>query len=701
MRSLIERRWTGSLVLAALACAAAWPAAQQRTTGAVALDPDDIGGIVESANGPEAGVWVIAEATGLKTRYIKSVTTDERGRYVLPDLPRGQYQVFVRGYGLVDSPRVAAEPGQSLNLTAAIAPSPRAAADYYPPKYWFALMDGADLDLKVVKDGCMNCHQMGNRATREISPSLGTFKTSLDAWDRRVRSGSSGGQMSAAFMLLGPARKAFAEWSDRIAAGAFPTDVPPRPTGIERNIVVTQWDWGEANSFSHTHSVSYRKSPSVNANGRIYGPDGTNDNLLWLDPNEHVSGRIKLPSREPLENRNAVLEPSPYWGTERTRGASNPRSGVMDHLGRPYMTARIRGNTQPAFCKAGSANKFAQYFPIERGGSGVARYDPKTETWATIDTCWSADHNEFGGPPDYSLFFGASNAVAWINTRTFDRTGDEEAAQGWCPAVLDTNGDGRISTGWTEPDQSVDPTKDHRITFGCYYAGWNPADRSIWCAGAQNAGMIPENRRTPSLMRMDLGSNPPQSCRAERFEAPPQAGIAPAGERGVAIDSQGVVWLAYRQSDHVSSFDRRKCKGPLNGPTATGQHCPEGWSFYRREDQPTFRNTRLHADDFYSLDLDQFNWSGLGKDTKLLGAANSDAAQALLPNGQFIDIHIPYPMGFFTRNIQGRIDAPKAGWKGKAAWTAGMSYTVWHQEGGKGQKPTVIKIQARPDPLAK
>ena len=687
-------------VAAAIATSLGGVFAQPRA-GRVALDSDDIGGVVTSAKGPEAGVWVIAETKDFKTRFIKSVTTDDQGRYVIPDLPRARYEVWVRGYGLVDSAHVPAQPGQQLGLTAVIAPSPRAAANYYPPKYWMALVDGSRLNLGAVKDGCMNCHQMGNLATRSIPAAIGTFPHSLAAWDRRVRSGMRADLMATTFMGLGPARQAFADWTDAIAAGALPAEVPVRPTGVERNLVVTQWDWGDAKTFSHTHSVSYRKDPTVNANGRIYGPDGTADSLLWVDPIQNVSGSVRLPAREVFAEPVNKMDPSPYWGNERTMGTSNPRSGVMDQRGRPWMMARIRSAAnQPAFCTS-PANKFAAHFPLARGGSGASRWDPRTGEWTMVDTCWPSDHNEFGGAPDYSLFFGTSEVLGWINTRVLDETKNEEAAQAWCPAVLDTNGDGQISTGWTEPDQAIDPMKDHRIRFGCYYAGWNPADGSVWCSGVQNAGMKPEPGRKPNVVRFDLGNDPPRTCRAERFEPPPQPDIQPAGERGIAIDSNGVIWMAYRQSDHVSSFDRRKCAGPLNGPKATGQHCPEGWTFYRRQDQPTFRNTRLHADDFYSLDLDQFNWSGLGTNTKLLGAANSDAVQALLPNGQFIDLHIPYPMGFFTRNIQGRIDNPNTGWKGQAAWTAGMSYTVWHQEGGKGQKPMVIKLQTRPEPLAK
>src|SRR5207244_2509584 len=107
---------------------------------AVPIDADDIGGVVTSANGPEAGVWVIAETTDLPTRFTKAVVTDDRGRYVVPELPKATYNVWVRGYGLVDSPKVKGTPGQHVNLTALPAPTPAAAAEYYPGVYWYSMM---------------------------------------------------------------------------------------------------------------------------------------------------------------------------------------------------------------------------------------------------------------------------------------------------------------------------------------------------------------------------------------------------------------------------------------------------------------------------------------------------------------------------------------------------------------------------------
>src|ERR1700736_3973431 len=134
----VRRSFFLSAAIAALLAIAAPPArAQQADATQVAIDNDDIGGVVRGPNGPEAGVWVIAETHDLPVRYTKSVVTDDQGRYVLPDLPKAKYQIWVRGYGLVDSAKVDGEPGQQLNLTAVPAPNERAASEYYPAIYWY------------------------------------------------------------------------------------------------------------------------------------------------------------------------------------------------------------------------------------------------------------------------------------------------------------------------------------------------------------------------------------------------------------------------------------------------------------------------------------------------------------------------------------------------------------------------------------
>ena len=132
--------WYVGVAALALAVALVGPAtkasAQQGGAAAVSIGDSDLGGVVTSPSGPEAGVWVIAETADLPTKYVKIVVTDDQGRYVLPDLPKANYTVWVRGYGLVDSPKQTTAPGKILNLTAVLAQNAAAAAEYYPAQYW-------------------------------------------------------------------------------------------------------------------------------------------------------------------------------------------------------------------------------------------------------------------------------------------------------------------------------------------------------------------------------------------------------------------------------------------------------------------------------------------------------------------------------------------------------------------------------------
>src|ERR1700750_363510 len=187
--------------------------AQQAAAPAVAIDNDDIGGVVKGPGGPEAGVWVIAETRDLPVRYIKIVVTDDRGRYVIPDLPKARYDVWVRGYGLVDSPKVKSEPGKQLNLTAVAAPDEAAAAQYYPAIYWYSMMNipeasvfgskEAPANVKLTdylngmkNNGCVGCHQLGQLSTRTIPEfHLKATKTHEEAWVRRTQSGQAGENM--------------------------------------------------------------------------------------------------------------------------------------------------------------------------------------------------------------------------------------------------------------------------------------------------------------------------------------------------------------------------------------------------------------------------------------------------------------------------------------------------------------------------
>src|SRR5688500_1924398 len=128
VKSVLSRAIIGCGVAILLALSLATLGASQVANGTLPIDADDLGGVVTSSAGPEAGVWVSAETTDRPTKFVRIVVTDDRGRYVVPDLPKANHNVWVRGYGLVDSPKVQAAPGRLLNLTGVVAPNPRAAA---------------------------------------------------------------------------------------------------------------------------------------------------------------------------------------------------------------------------------------------------------------------------------------------------------------------------------------------------------------------------------------------------------------------------------------------------------------------------------------------------------------------------------------------------------------------------------------------
>src|SRR5688572_19033726 len=296
---------------AAAALIAAGSVAPRAQGGLVAIDQDDIGGIVRSAGGPEAGVWVIAESGDFQTRFAKIVVTDEQGRYVIPDLPEASYTLWVRGYGLVDSAKIVAKRGTRINLTATVAPNDAAAAEVYPAIAWFSMLH-LPTDAEVSKlpggmnryasnlksAGCVGCHQLGHKYTRTIPAELGAFPSHELAWMRRLGSGQAGQQMvnMAANNMGGLPFRYLAQWSESIAKGALPSWKPPRPVGIERNVVVTIRDWMEPKNYVHDLTTTDWRNPTVNAYGPIYGaPELSTDDYPVLDPVKNATTTFKAP----------------------------------------------------------------------------------------------------------------------------------------------------------------------------------------------------------------------------------------------------------------------------------------------------------------------------------------------------------------------------------------------------------------------
>ena len=713
--------------LLAIGCAAVLTASldgtsvAQNTAAAPAIDADDLGGVVTGPKGPEAGVWVIAETGDLPTRFVRIVVTDDRGRYVVPDLPKANYSVWVRGYGLVDSPKVQAGPGKILNLTAVVAPDARSAAQYYPAGYWFSLLNVPDKKefpgtgpagngiapgianqaqwLRNIKSGqCWACHALGTKGTRELPANLGTFPTSAAAWERRLQSGQAGTNMISALGQLGRERTlaVFADWTDRIAAGEVPP-APPRPQGIERNVVITQWDWADPKAYLHDQVSTDRRNPTINANGLIYGAlELSADYLPVLDPVRHTISQVPLTVRDPNTPPTppAMIQPSPYWGSDVVwTSKNNVHNPMLDERGRVWITSAVRAPDNPEFCREGSSHPSAKLFPIARSSRHLAVYDPKTKKLTHISTCFGTHHLMFAEDANNTLWTsGGGQVVGWLNTKMFEETGDEAKSQGWTALVIDTNGNGKRDA-YVEPNEPADPAKDKR--YGAAFYAVAPApDGSIWGSVLGFPGAV---------VRLVPGSNPPETTLAEVYEPPfanDKAMIQGFSPRGGDVDRNGVYWSALA-SGHMASFDRRKCKAPLNGPAATGQHCPEGWTLYA-EPLPQLKGVTDNgsAEGSYYTWVDQFDTSGLGANTPI-DTGNASEGLLALKDGKWVVLRVPYPTGYYTKWMDGRIDDPKGGWKGKGLWTTISTRAPFHMETGKGTTSKVIKFQIRPDPVAK
>jgi hypothetical protein len=686
----------------------------------------DIKGVVNGPKGPEAGVWVIAETTDLPTKYAKVVVTDDKGRYLIPELPKANYEVWVRGYGLVDSPKVKAAPGKTVNLKAVAAPSEKEAAEYYPGMYWYSMIkipakdqfpgtgekgNGISPNIKTqevwvdtLKSSCQSCHALGSKGVRTVPKNFHEGSAnSVQAWARRTQAGQAMTNMatSLGYMGIDAALTNFADWTDRIAAGEVPFAKPERPKGVERNVVVTMWDFSNPKHYLHDGISSYQHDPRVNANGPIYGaPEESTDNIPVLDPVKNKAYTIKhpVPNTETPSSKDLPMTPSAYWGDKPIwDGSSSLHNAMMDGQGRVWFSARSRPAANPDFCKKGSDHPSAKVAPLENSPRQLSVYDPKTEKWMHVDTCFGTHHLYFAKDADNTLWLSQggpqSGVVGWVKTKKFLESGDSKATQGWTPIIVDTNGNGKRDE-YVGPNDPVDPAKDKRLTAAFYGIMPSTVDDSVW---GQSMGTGFARMDQPGyVMRLVPGPNPAETSLTEVY-VPPEGAYSP---RGIDMDTNGVVWTPLA-SGHIASFDRKKCKGPLNGPqAATGKLCPEGWTLFKMPG-PQFKglDESGSANNAYYLWVDRYNTLGLGKNVPIASANGGEALMAVV-DGKIVNIRVPYPLGFFTKLVDGRIDDPKTGWKGKGLWTMSGTRTVFHNEGGTANSPKVYHLQMRPDPLA-
>ncbi len=753
---MMQFKKKAALFCGVVAAGAAWfgvaPTSAQQAKSNYVSPPGYITGTVTGEKGPEAGVWVIAETKNLSTNFIKIVVTDDQGRYVLPELPATEYKVWVRGYGIVDSAPVNAKPSATpVALKVTSAKTPQEAAKVYPGNYWLSLleppaknlfpgtgpdgngvgtrMQSQELWINSLKSDCNFCHQLGNQLTRtldDVKAAKPELKTSQDLWEWRLGVGVRGTNMYSVLTNQGkvPSLNAFAAWTDRVANGEVPP-APPRPSGIERNIVTTLWDVGDDHSFMHDQVSTDKNHPTVNGGGPNYAVNAGHGQLVILDQKDNSTYAIDIPTREPKDKVPsrfpAPNRPSMFWGNEHLWAnppydPADPHNPMLDSKGRVWLTSKLRDNRDPAWCNDGS-NKYSDWYPLRNSGRQASVWDPKTKQFTLIDTCFSTHHLQFDNDANETLYFNELTGpiFGWIDTKKFDETHDEKASVGWCGQVVDTNGDGKITRPWNvvntrqggevsilyttdtasgpqratkQAETPYDPNKDTMISYSLYAIIPSPVDDSVWGVSEVYPGY---------LVRMQRGNNPPESCKTQVFKVP-SPGFDP---RGVDIDSNGVVWTALAASSHMASFDVRKCKDLSGKQKIDGSQCPEGWTLYQT-DGPKLKGTNIPADFHYYNWVDQHNIIGLGANTPFATGSNSDALIALNPQSKkWTYFRVPYPLGFYSRGMDGRIDDPNAGWKGRALYSNYGTHFVWHIEGGKGTKGKIVKFQVRPDPLAR
>jgi streptogramin lyase len=659
---------------------------------------DFISGKVMNADGsPEAGVWVIAETEDLPTEYRKLVVSDADGRFLLPEMPSAEYKIWVRGYGLADSERIKARVGDEISLTVHPAENARQAAHIYPASYWLSMLEAPPVNelrkaeyayssqpawLSQFNLNCNLCHQTGSAATRFPVQSL---------YDYGLKKAGAMNDIAQELNreLLLDVLDSFAK---KIAAEETPSEAPPRPQGIERNFVITQWAWGERYTYAHDEIATDKRNPYLYPNQPVYGVDIGNDHLLILDPIKHTADKVKLPAGKnakrwcentykPLGSHqvlpfNAKMLgcPEPGVVTPHIPGyvnPVNPHNPMLDDSGKVWMTMQIRrewGEDLPEFC---TRSPVIANNPHHRQ---LGYYDTKTGEIVPVDTCYSTHHLQFD-TNGVLWTSGDTHVIGWLDTKKFSPDDPEtlEAAMGWSEGKIDTDGDG---------------TGEKTVVGFRYGVIPNPADGSVWMA--MPAGMLSSTPGEPGyILRYD-----PATDNHEAY-TPPVPGLGP---RGIDVDTKGIVWTALGGSGHLARFDRSRCKRTW-GP---GDQCPEGWTLWKTPG-PQFKSVQAidgggSIDMHYYLWVDQFDTLGMGRDTVIVNGTVSDSLIAFNQETKtFTVIRIPYPLNTFTRGLDGRIDDPDAGWKGRGVWFTNGLDPVVHSEIPKSY---VGKVQLRPNPLA-
>ncbi|MCG8414914.1 MAG: hypothetical protein MI746_11910, partial [Pseudomonadales bacterium] len=542
MSKRVEILFAGTTLIATLtACSpqTEQPDADTQPETNTPITADYIDGTVRNVNGTaEAGVWVIAETNELATPFRKIVATDAEGRFVIPELPAAAYQVWVRGYGLRDSDKTDSLPGDNLDVEVSSATSRIEAASIYPASYWLSLLDPPDHDPAWVNNfklNCQLCHQVGSLVTRIQNREL---------FDLGLRKSTNMNGVANGFgreQLL----DTLADWTARIRQGETP-ETPPRPQGIERNLVITQWEWGDGFTYAHDEIATDKRDPTLFANGAIYGVDLGNDRILALDPVSHSATAYPVPTLNGFDtpwcnqvwkrenggttqdvpmgfgSLGCPVEPGITSFEGQYPNPANPHNPMFDADGKVWITTQVRREWDedlPEFCRdqPGIAGNYHH--------RQLGWFDPATEEFELLDTCYGTHHLQFD-QEGVLWTSGDTFGIGWFDPSKYDVNdpGTLATAQGYAQIVVDSDGDG---------------SADQEITGFNYGVIPNPTDGSVWTS-------------QPNGGRGRLVRYEPETGKFETF-IPPNPG---AGPRGVDVDTNGIMWVALGGSGHLGRFDR-------------------------------------------------------------------------------------------------------------------------------------------------
>jgi streptogramin lyase len=668
----------GAILVAGLSISAC-----RAPAAAVDVDPASIGGVVLSGARPEAGVWVIAETTGLPTHFSRIVVTDDEGRFLVPDLPASaSYDVWVRGYGLRDSEPIKAGRGERLTLQVERARTPQEASRIYPANYWLSLYQppaanvlpladsegaaapvsharqqdeeageaarqypGREHWVGQMKLGCMLCHQMGQEITR-----LWTRPEHWDAvWER------AGMQPSADALGTRVLRESLADWAGRIAAGEVPPP-PPRPSGIERNMVITEWAWARDDSYIHDNVSTDKRNPTLYPNGKVWGID-IGQSFLWaLDPKTHTVTAHEVPRRD-----GPGRDPERLG---RIQGSTSSHNPMLDDNGNVWLTTAVRGfQNTPKWAGDVTVDIAGGTKPLDDRGLRASRhlgyFDTRAEKFVLIDTAFATHHLQFD--QEGRLWTSGDNTrLGMFDPRKFDPARPEETEIG-------------AQTAWAQ----IDPATGRSAMGGGYGIIVSPVDGTVWRANYPGIfGQAP----LPDLSGNYIDKFDPKTKTYKRYPIP----LPGYGPRGIDATTDGRLWFG-TGSGHLGRFD-----------PATEQFK------YWETPGPKMKGTGKEigsADFHYYIWVDQFNTLGLGKDIVIVNGTNSDSLLVFNPaSEQFTVIRIPYPRGMFTRGLDGRIDDANAGWKGRGLWVSNNTDGLLHTEKKRG---FISHVQFRESPLAR